>query len=54
MKQPQVSRIGSDLLGWILKGRNRIWPKISAQKELRLGRFPLLYRIMTVFSHPRG
>ena len=23
-------------------------------KESRLGRFPLLYRIMTVFLHPRG
>jgi hypothetical protein len=26
----------------------------SIQKELQLGRFPLLYRIMTVFLHPRG
>ncbi len=41
MKQPQVMPIGSNL-------------KDLIEKELRLGRIPVLYRIMTVFSHPRG
>jgi hypothetical protein len=41
MKQPQVLPIGSNL-------------QDLTQKELQLGRFPLLYRIMTVFLHPRG
>jgi len=41
MKQPQVLPIGSELQDKI-------------QKELQLGRFPMLYRIMTVFSYPRG
>ena len=41
MKQPQVLPVGSELQDQI-------------QKELQLGRFPMRYRIMTVFSHPRG
>ncbi len=41
MKQPKVPASGANL-------------KDLIQKELRLGRLPLLYRIMTVFLHPRG
>ena len=46
MKQPQVLPIGSDRAGFD--------SDLLTQKELRFGRFPSLYRIMTVFSHPRG
>jgi hypothetical protein len=45
MKQPQVLPIESDLV---------VGSVDRSQKELRLGRFSVRYRIMTVFLHPRG
>jgi hypothetical protein len=48
MKQPQVVEILPDFT------QQDLILQDLTQKELRLGRFRLRYRIMTVFSHPRG